>query len=233
MENPCFPYPSGGGRFLSLRKVFRERDMKLNIYETMYIVRPDLGEEVTNNTIDKYRQMLVDLGAIDVQIQHRGKRRLAYEIQRHRDGAYIQMNYNAPGGAISPMERSMKMSEQVIRYLTIKLGTTEYSAPPQPEPQPEATPEQPAQPEPVAEAVPEPEPTPEPVAEAVPEPEPTPEPVAEAAPEPEPTPEPVAEAAPEPEPTPEPVAEAAPEPEPVPESEPESEPETETAQPQA
>ncbi|MDZ8109209.1 MAG: 30S ribosomal protein S6 [Nostoc sp. DedQUE12a] len=89
-------------------------------YETMYILRPDLGDEQVEQAITKYQNLLREQGAEDIQIQNRGKRRLAYEIKRHRDGIYIQFNYTAPATAIAPYERAMRLSEDVIRYLTIK-----------------------------------------------------------------------------------------------------------------
>jgi len=89
-------------------------------YETMYILRPDLGEERTDNEIEKYRALLTEQGVTQLDIQHRGKRRMAYEIRKQRDGVYIQMNFQGPGAAIAVMERSMKMSESVLRYLTLK-----------------------------------------------------------------------------------------------------------------
>ena len=90
-------------------------------YETMYILRPDLGDEQIEQAIAKYENFLKDQRATNLQIQLRGKRRLAYEIGRQREGVYVQMNYEAPGTAIAPMERAMRLSEEVIRYLTIKL----------------------------------------------------------------------------------------------------------------
>ncbi|MBD2413336.1 30S ribosomal protein S6 [Nostoc calcicola FACHB-389] len=89
-------------------------------YETMYILRPDLGDEQVEQAVTKYQNLLREQGAEDIQIQNRGKRRLAYEIKRHRDGIYIQFNYTAPATAIAPFERAMRLSEEVIRYLTIK-----------------------------------------------------------------------------------------------------------------
>ncbi|MFN6560603.1 MAG: 30S ribosomal protein S6 [Nostoc sp. ChiSLP01] len=89
-------------------------------YETMYILRPDLGDEQVEQAVAKYQNLLREQGAEDIQIQNRGKRRLAYEIKRHRDGIYIQLNYTAPATAIAPFERAMRLSEDVIRYLTIK-----------------------------------------------------------------------------------------------------------------
>ena len=92
----------------------------LENYEMMYILRPDLGEEQVDQAIAKYQNLLSEQGAQDIEIQHRGKRRLAYEIQRQREGVYIQMNYKAPGSHVAPLERAMRLSEDVIRYLTLK-----------------------------------------------------------------------------------------------------------------
>lgn len=89
-------------------------------YETMYILRPDIGDEAVDGAISRYQDMLTESGAEELETQHRGKRRLAYEINRYREGVYIQMNYRAPGTAIAPMERAMRLSEEVIRYLTIR-----------------------------------------------------------------------------------------------------------------
>lgn len=89
-------------------------------YEMMYILRPDLGEEQVNQAIAKYRDLLQEQGADELDIQHRGKRRLAYPIQKHREGIYIQMNYKAPGSHVALIERAMRYSEDVIRYLTLK-----------------------------------------------------------------------------------------------------------------
>lgn len=89
-------------------------------YETMYILRPDLGEEQVELAIAKYQNILRENGGEGIEIQHRGKRRLAYEIKKQRDGIYIQMNYKAKGNAIAVLERAMRLSEEVIRYLTIK-----------------------------------------------------------------------------------------------------------------
>jgi small subunit ribosomal protein S6 len=88
-------------------------------YETMYILRPDLGDEQVEQAISKYENLLREQGAENIQIQNRGKRRLAYEIKKHRDGIYIQMNYTGPGKMIAVLERAMRLSEEVIRYLTI------------------------------------------------------------------------------------------------------------------
>jgi small subunit ribosomal protein S6 len=90
------------------------------MYETMYILRPDLNDEIVDATIGKYQTMLKDQGASILETQHRGKRRLAYEIDRNREGIYIQMNYTGPGEIVAPLERAMRLSDDVIRFLTVK-----------------------------------------------------------------------------------------------------------------
>ncbi|MBE9200099.1 MULTISPECIES: 30S ribosomal protein S6 [unclassified Nodularia (in: cyanobacteria)] len=98
------------------------------VYETIYILRPDLGDEQVEQAISKYQNLLTEQGAENMKIQNRGKRRLAYEIKKHRDGIYVQMDYTGPGTAIAPMERAMRLSEDVIRYLTIKQDLPEETA---------------------------------------------------------------------------------------------------------
>lgn len=90
------------------------------VYETMYILRPDLNDEQVEQAITKYENLVREQGGENIQIQNRGKRRLAYEINRQRDGIYIQLNYTGPGNIIAPLERAMRLSEEVMRYLTIK-----------------------------------------------------------------------------------------------------------------
>jgi small subunit ribosomal protein S6 len=94
--------------------------MKDFVYETMYILRPDISDDQVNQAIVKYQNLLKEHGAEMLETQHRGKRRLAYPIDKHREGVYVQMNYRSPGNAIAIMERAMRINEQVIRFLTVK-----------------------------------------------------------------------------------------------------------------
>jgi small subunit ribosomal protein S6 len=91
-----------------------------NLYETMYIIRPDLGDDLTDQAIAKYESILKEQGVTELEIQHRGKRRLAYEINRYREGIYVQMNYRSGGAAIAILERAMRLNDDVIRYLTTR-----------------------------------------------------------------------------------------------------------------
>lgn len=100
----------------------------MNNYEMMYILRPDLSEEQVGNAITRYQTFISERGADNIQIQNRGKRRLAYHIKKYLDGIYIQMDYQADGTQIAPLERAMRLEEEVIRYLTIKLKKQSVTA---------------------------------------------------------------------------------------------------------
>ena len=89
-------------------------------YETMYILRPDIPEEEVETHITRYRDLVIEAGGEVLDCQMRGKRRLAYPIAKHREGIYVQLNHDGDGQQVSPLERAMRLSEDVIRYLTVK-----------------------------------------------------------------------------------------------------------------
>ena len=89
-------------------------------YETMYILRPDIPEEEVESHLTKYRDILVETGADVLDNQMRGKRRLAYPIAKHKEGIYVQLSHNGDGQQVAVLEKAMRLSEDVIRYLTVK-----------------------------------------------------------------------------------------------------------------
>ena len=89
-------------------------------YETMYILRPDIAEDEVTNHIEKYNKLLEEFGGTILDSQSRGKRRLAYQIAKHREGIYVQLSHQGDGQHISKIEKAMRLSEDVIRYMTVK-----------------------------------------------------------------------------------------------------------------
>ena len=86
----------------------------------MYILRPDIAEDEVNNHIDKYNKLLEEFGGTILDSQMRGKRRLAYQIAKHREGIYVQFSHQGDGQHIFKIEKAMRLSEDVIRYMTVK-----------------------------------------------------------------------------------------------------------------
>ena len=86
----------------------------------MYILRPDIAEDEVNNHIDKYNKLLEEFGGTILDSQMRGKRRLAYQIAKHREGIYVQLSHQGDGQHIFKIEKAMRLSDDVIRYMTVK-----------------------------------------------------------------------------------------------------------------
>ena len=89
-------------------------------YETMYILRPDIPEEEVDSHLKKYSEILDKSGTEVLDSQMRGKRRLAYPIAKHKEGIYVQLSHKGNGQQVATLERAMRLSEDVIRYLTVK-----------------------------------------------------------------------------------------------------------------
>jgi small subunit ribosomal protein S6 len=85
-------------------------------YEIMYIIRPDIEQEAVQATVEKFQNIINNGGEItkhDVM----GKRRLAYEINKHRDGHYVLVKFNANNTVLTELDRVMKISDEIIRFL--------------------------------------------------------------------------------------------------------------------
>tara|TARA_B100000676_G_scaffold286105_1_gene315382 strand:- start:326 stop:781 length:456 start_codon:yes stop_codon:yes gene_type:complete len=89
-------------------------------YETMYILRPDIAEDEVIKHIEKYNALLESMGGKILDSQMRGKRRLAYPIAKNREGIYVQLSHQGDGQHIAKIEKAMRLSEDVIRYMTLK-----------------------------------------------------------------------------------------------------------------
>ena len=87
-------------------------------YETVYLLKPDLTEDSLLKIVEQYQGILVERGARNITIENRGRRHLKYPIKRVKDGVYIQMNYEANGEVITLIEKSMKINDAIVRYMT-------------------------------------------------------------------------------------------------------------------
>ena len=88
-------------------------------YETTFILEPGLDEARINEEIERVAQWVREGGGEVLETQRWGKRRLAYEINRKRDGIYTLMLYHAPGAVVKELERRLRLNESVIRVLTV------------------------------------------------------------------------------------------------------------------
>lgn len=88
-------------------------------YEVMYIIRPEVEQESVQALTEKFQAIIGNGGEI---IKHDviGKRRLAYEINKIRDGIYVLVHFNATPDVVNELDRVMKITDEVIRFLITK-----------------------------------------------------------------------------------------------------------------
>jgi len=88
-------------------------------YETTFILDPGLDENQVNEEVDKTVQWIKTQGGEVIEVQRWGKRRLAYEINRRRDGIYTLLLYQGPGPIVKDLDRRFRLNESVLRSLTV------------------------------------------------------------------------------------------------------------------
>jgi small subunit ribosomal protein S6 len=88
-------------------------------YEIMYIIRTDIEEEVVQSTIEKFQNIINNGGEI-TKNNVMGKRKLAYEINKYRDGIYVLVHFNAAPAVVTELDRVLKITDEVIRYMITK-----------------------------------------------------------------------------------------------------------------
>jgi small subunit ribosomal protein S6 len=102
--------------------VQREEVSDLRKYEVLYIMRPDIPEEKYKEYVEKYNTLIQENGGEVLNVDIWGKRRLAYEIEKVREGYYILLQMQCDTALPKELERNFKISEEVIRYLITRIG---------------------------------------------------------------------------------------------------------------
>ena len=91
------------------------------LYESTFIARPDISSQQVDGLAEQFREILTESGGEVAKTEYWGLRSLAYRIKKNRKGHYYFMNIDAPPEAIASMERTMRINEDVIRYLTVRV----------------------------------------------------------------------------------------------------------------
>ena len=94
-------------------------------YESVFIARQDISATQAEGLADTFAKAVTDGGGKVAKREIWGLRQLAYRIKKNRKGHYILFNFDAPSGAIEEMERQMRLHEDVLRHLTIKVDELE------------------------------------------------------------------------------------------------------------
>ena len=90
-------------------------------YELMFIVRPDMQEEDQDKLISTLESVVTTSGGTVKSVEKMGKRRLAYLVRRFHDGLYMLLTVEGSGGLIHELERRLRVTEPVIKFLTVRI----------------------------------------------------------------------------------------------------------------
>src|ERR1700746_3397843 len=90
-------------------------------YELMFIVRPDMTEEDQDKLIATLDHAVTSSGGKVLNVEKMGKRRLAYIVRKFNDGIYILLSFEGSGGLVHELERRLRVSEPVIKFLSARI----------------------------------------------------------------------------------------------------------------
>jgi small subunit ribosomal protein S6 len=94
-------------------------------YEIMFIVRPDVEEAELDKLIEGFSANVTSGGGEVKSVEKMGRRRLAYTVRKFNDGFYVLLNVAAAGSLITEIERRLRVSEQVIKFITVRMDEEE------------------------------------------------------------------------------------------------------------
>jgi len=95
----------------------------LRDYELIYIIRPTVADDDLTGLNERVQGWIGAEGGEIQKFAPWGRRRLAYPIDNVRDGTYVQVNFRAQPKSLRELERSIKLSEDILRYMLIRQGT--------------------------------------------------------------------------------------------------------------
>ncbi len=90
-------------------------------YETIYVLRPDVGREVTEAVAGRVTDAIKNDGAV-TQIENWGRRKLAYAVSKYQRGVYVYFKYLGNGEVVSEVERALRLQEAVMKFQTVKVA---------------------------------------------------------------------------------------------------------------
>ena len=94
------------------------------IYEELFIVKPDVPEEEVDQFVEQMRGVITNAGGTVDKVEKWGKRRLAYRVQKYREGAYVLFQFTADAKLVKEFERRLRVADVVIKFLTVRIDET-------------------------------------------------------------------------------------------------------------
>ena len=94
------------------------------LYEIIFIIKSTITDEEVTKTIDKVRGTVERGNGEVVRVENIGRKRLAYEVKKEKKGIYILMHFKGKGNLVFDVERTCRLDEFIIRFMTVKMDAT-------------------------------------------------------------------------------------------------------------
>jgi small subunit ribosomal protein S6 len=95
------------------------------LYEVMFIVRPDAADEDVDKLISGFTTSVTNGGGVVKNVEKMGRRKLAYLVRKFADGNYILLTLEANGAVVAELERRLRVSEPVIKFISVRIDEEE------------------------------------------------------------------------------------------------------------
>ena len=92
----------------------------LHDYEMVVVLSPEIGDDVVGESLERLSNTVTSRGGEVVDVNHWGRRRLAYPIKRHLEGNYVVSQIKLDPGLVPDLESNLRISEEVIRHLIVR-----------------------------------------------------------------------------------------------------------------
>jgi len=103
----------------------KEQRTGMPLYENVFIARQDVSSQQVEAMAEDFTKLVADNGGAIAKTEFWGVRGLTYRIKKNRKGHYVLMNLDAPSDAVQELERQMRLHEDVIRYMTVRVEELE------------------------------------------------------------------------------------------------------------
>ncbi len=96
----------------------------MRIYENLFIVKPDATEEEIDALVEQMSKNVTSHGGTVDKVEKWGKRRLAYRVEKHKEGYYILMQFSTDAASVKEVERRLRVQDAVIKFITVRIDET-------------------------------------------------------------------------------------------------------------
>ena len=96
----------------------------MRIYEELFIIRPEAPEEEIDQVIEQMKGVITTAGGTVDKVDKWGKRRLAYRVDKHREGSYVLIQFTSSPETVKELERRLRVTDAVIKFLTVRIDET-------------------------------------------------------------------------------------------------------------